>query len=172
VFVLHDIFQTPFDSIAETVGRPAATCRQLARRARLKIQQEHSRASLPVDVRRHRLVADRFIEAASTGDIAALIPVLDPEIWGLADLGPHDRRTGIINRGSKTVSRNLLRWFGPKTTLVCNPIGDHSEVLAFLDRRLFAVLQLTIIDDLVRSIRVVVDPEQLDVVEAQLSGRA
>ena len=44
VFVLHDIFQMPFDTIAESVGRPAPTCRQLARRARLKIRSERARA--------------------------------------------------------------------------------------------------------------------------------
>jgi RNA polymerase sigma-70 factor (ECF subfamily) len=55
VFVLHDIFQTPFDSIAETVGKPAATCRQLARRARVKLQEEHARVAGEVDVAQHRL---------------------------------------------------------------------------------------------------------------------
>jgi RNA polymerase sigma-70 factor (ECF subfamily) len=161
VFVLHDIFQTPFDSIAETVGRPVATCRQLARRARLKIQGNHAVPTGDVDVARHRLVADRFIEALSKGDISALVPLLDPDVWGDADLGPLDRRTGVTNRGWKKVSRNLLRWFGPHTTLVCNPIGDHSEVLAFVERRLYAVIQLTVSDELVKRIHVLADPQKL-----------
>jgi RNA polymerase sigma-70 factor (ECF subfamily) len=167
VFVLHDIFQTPFDSIAETVGRPAATCRQLARRARLKIQQEHAGTAKEVDVAQHRLVAERFIQACSIGDVSALVPLLDPNVWGDADLGPLDRRTGVANHGSTKVSRNLLRWFGPATTLVCNPIGDHSEVLAFVERRLYAVIQLTVDDELVKHIHVIADPQKLEVIGSQ-----
>jgi RNA polymerase sigma-70 factor, ECF subfamily len=164
VFVLHDIFGTPFDSIAETLGRPAATCRQLARRARLKIQQEHARTASEVDrlpSAQYRLVAERFMQACSIGDVSALVPLLDPDVWGDADLGPLDRRTGVANYGSTKVSRNLLRWFGPATTLVCNPIGDHSEVLAFVERRLYAVIQLTVSDELVKRIHVLADPQKL-----------
>jgi RNA polymerase sigma-70 factor (ECF subfamily) len=164
VFVLHDIFQTPFDRIAQTVGRPAASCRQLARRARLKIQQEHSQVAGAVDVAQHRLVAERFIHACSIGDVSALVPLLDPDIWGDADLGPLDLRSGATSRGSTQVSRNLLRWFGPETTLVCNPISDHSEVLAFVERKLYAVIQLTVEDDFVRRIHVIADPEKLDAI--------
>jgi RNA polymerase sigma-70 factor, ECF subfamily len=164
VFVLHDIFQTPFDSIAETVGRPAATCRQLARRARLKIEAEHARVPGEVDVAQHRLVADRFIQACSMGDLSALVPLLDPEVWGDADLGPLDRRTGAVSHGSMKVSRSLLHWFGPATTLVCNPIGDHSEVLAFVERRLYAVIQLTVSDQLVKRIHVIADPHKLEII--------
>jgi RNA polymerase sigma-70 factor (ECF subfamily) len=73
----------------------------------------------------------------------------------------------VVNRGSTRVSRNLLRWFGPATTLVCNPIGDHSEVLAFVERRLYAVIQLTVADELVKRIHVIADPQQLEVIGSQ-----
>ncbi len=169
VFVLHDIFRTPFDNIAETVGRPAATCRQLARRARAKIHEQRATVAGAVDVAQHRLVAERFIQACSLGDVSALVPVLDPDVWGEADLGPHDRRGGR-RRGATKVARNLLRWFRPTTALVCNPIGDHSEILAFEDRRLYAVLQLTVEDELVQRIHVIVDPAKLAVIAAQLSA--
>jgi RNA polymerase sigma-70 factor, ECF subfamily len=169
VFVLHDIFRTPFDSIAETVGRPTATCRQLARRARAKIQEQRDTVAGRVDVAQHRLVAERFIQACSLGDVSALVTVLDPDVWGEADLGPHDRRGGR-RRGATKVSHNLLRWFRPTTALVCNPIGDHSEILAFEDRQLYAVLQLTVEDELVKRIHVIVDPAKLAVIAAQLSA--
>jgi RNA polymerase sigma-70 factor (ECF subfamily) len=172
VFVLHDVFQTPFDSIAETVGRPVATCRQLARRARLKIQAEQARSAGTVDATQDRLVAERFIQAASLGDVSALVQLLDPDVWGDADLGPLDRRTGVANHGYRKVSRNLLRWFGPSTTLVCNPVGDPGEVLAFVDRQLYAVIQLTIDDDLVKRLHVIADPAQLDVIGRQFLADA
>jgi RNA polymerase sigma-70 factor, ECF subfamily len=170
VFVLHDIFRTPFGDIAQTVGRPAATCRQLARRARAKIHEGAARVAGPVDVAEHRRVADRFIEACSLGDIATLVSVLDPEVWGEADLGPHDRRAGARS-GAGPVARNLLYWFRPTIALVCNPIGDHSEILAFEGRKLYAVIQFTVADEVIKGIHVVVDPAKLEVIETRLSAR-
>jgi RNA polymerase sigma-70 factor (ECF subfamily) len=170
VFVLHDIFQTPFDSIAATVGRPAATCRQLARRARLKVAAVGSSDATPVDVVQHRVVADQFIDALSRGDIDALVPLLDPDVWGEADMGPLDPRTGTVNRGFRKVSRNLLRWFGPATTLVSDPFGDHTEVRAFVDRRLYAVIYLTIADGLVQQLHVTVDPAKLEALHCPRRG--
>jgi RNA polymerase sigma-70 factor, ECF subfamily len=162
VFVLHDIFQTPFDSIATTVGRPAATCRQLARRARLKVAGAVATDSGDVDVAAHRAVADQFIEAVSRGDIDALVPLLDPDVWGDADMGPLDPRTGKVNRGFRKVSRNLLRWFGPHTTLVSDPFGDRTEVRAFVDRRLYATIHLTVEDGKVARLHVMADPAKLE----------
>lgn len=162
VFVLHDIFQTPFDSIATTVGRPVATCRQLARRARLKIARDAGSASLDVDVTQHRLVVDRFIDAVSHGDIDALVPLLDPDVWGDADMGLLDPRSGIVNHGFRKVSRNLMRWFGASATLVSDPFGDQTQVLAFVDRRLYAVIYLTVADGLVQRLHVIADPAKLE----------
>jgi RNA polymerase sigma-70 factor (ECF subfamily) len=161
VFVLHDIFQTPFDSIAATVGRPVASCRQLARRARLKIASDVGVASQNVDAAQHRLVVDQFIDAVSRGDIDALVPLLDPEVWGDADMGPMDPRSGVVNHGYRKVSRNLLRWLGVKT-LVSDPFGDQNQVLAFVDRRLYAVIYLTVADGVVQRLHVIADPAKLE----------
>ena len=70
-FVLHDVFGLPFDSIAETVGRPVGTCRQLARRARGKFTGAQPRLS-EVASAEHQLVTEKFITACANGDIAAL----------------------------------------------------------------------------------------------------
>jgi hypothetical protein len=142
----------------------------LARRARAKIHEDDARVAGTVDVAQHRRVADRFIEACSLGDLATLLSVLDPEVWGEADLGPHDRRAGVRS-GARPVARNLLHWFRPTIALVCNPISDHSEILAFKDRQLYAVLQFTVADELIKGIHVVVDPARLEVIETQLSAR-
>jgi RNA polymerase sigma-70 factor (ECF subfamily) len=162
VFVLHDIFQTPFDTIATTVGRPVATCRQLARRARLKIARDVGTAPHDIDAAQHRLVVDRFIGAVSHGDIDALVPLLDPDVWGDADMGLLDPRTGVVNRGFRKVSRNLMRWFGTTTTLVSDPFSDQAEVRAFVDRRLYAIIYLTIADGAVQRFHVIADPAKLE----------
>lgn len=166
VFVLHDIFQTPFDSIADTVGRPVATCRQLARRARLKIASDIG-VSQDVDVTQHRLVVDQFIDAVSHGDIDALVPLLDPDVWGDADMGSLDPRSGVVNHGFRKVSRNLIRWLGA-TTLVSDPFGDQTQVLAFVDRRIYAVISLTVADGLVQRLHVIADPAKLESMSALL----
>ncbi|MDT4891511.1 MAG: polymerase sigma-70 factor, subfamily [Pseudonocardiales bacterium] len=157
VFVLHDVFSTPFEQIAETVGRSAATCRQLARRARQKVQQGGVPTSGAADLRQ-RQVVDRFIEACATGDVAALVLLLDPDAWGTADMGPQDPRSGVVNRGRDRVARTLLFWFGRNSTLVTDPARDEREILAFDDREFTAVIRLDVVGDLIRSVSVTVDP--------------
>jgi RNA polymerase sigma-70 factor (ECF subfamily) len=157
-FVLHDVFRVPFDEIATTVGRPPATCRQLARRARTKI-----RAAAPitgaVDDDEHHLVTERFIAACADGDLGALTAVLAPDVWGvgtvLADPPPPQQ----VNHGRLDVATNLLRYL-TGATLVNGPVGPP-VALAFRDRRLFAVVVLTISDGLVAKIEATADPSAL-----------
>jgi RNA polymerase sigma-70 factor, ECF subfamily len=171
VFVLHDIFQMPFDGIAETVGRPAATCRQLARRARIKIAaQTHWSDPATVGLAEQRLVTERFIQACSSGDLTALLEVLDPDVWGDADLGEFHPRRGSVARGRDQVAGNLMLYYhGSKSTLVWNPIGGQGAVLAFIDNELWAVILLTIADNSVKRIHAVVDPRKIEIFRAQLT---
>ena len=155
-FVLHDVFGVPFDTIAETVGRPVGTCRQLARRARAKITAAQPKLT-EVASAEHQLVTEKFITACANGDIAALTAVLDPAVWGvgtvLADPAPPPQ----INHGPHAVATNLLRYIGPDVTLVSGPAGQPA-VLAFAERRLFAAIVLTIRGQLVTKIEAVADP--------------
>lgn len=157
VFVLHDIFQMPFGTVAESVGKPAPTCRQLARRARMKIQSEQARGTVEVDTPEHRLVAKQFIQACSDGDLSGLLQVLDPNVSGEVDLGPHDARSGQVFTGSKPVARNLLRYVATMT-LVSNPIGGRTVVLGFIGSRLSAVVHLTVEDQVIKKVHVVAGP--------------
>ena len=88
-------------------------------------------------------MAEQFIQACQNGDMAALVQVLDPAVWGDIDLGPLDRRNGQGARGQRGVSANLLRYFGP-ATLVSYPVGGHPTVLAFVGQKLWAVILLTV----------------------------
>jgi RNA polymerase sigma-70 factor (ECF subfamily) len=158
-FVLHDVFQIPFDEIAETVGRPVATCRQLARRARGKVATAAPRLN-EVSTAEHHLVTDRFITACANGDLTALAAVLDPAVWGvgtvLADPAPPPQ----VNRGPHDVAVNLLRYIGPGVTVVAGPAGEP-VLLAYSHRRLFAVLVLTIRNGLIVKIEATADPSVL-----------
>src|SRR2546422_482952 len=82
-FVLHDMFDLPFDEIAPIVGRSATAARQLASRARRRVQ---GAATVPdADLRRQREVVDAFLAASRGGDFDALLAVLDPDVVLRAD---------------------------------------------------------------------------------------
>lgn len=166
-FVLHDVFAVPFDEIADTVGRPAGTCRQLARRARAKFADA---AALPADVTatEHRLVTEKFIAACATGDVRALTALLDPTVWGVGTIladptlpqvpGRAQRReVRQVNHGPDDVAMNLLRYLGPGATLVGAPVGGP-VLLAFAERRLFAIVVLSVRDGRVIKIEATADP--------------
>jgi RNA polymerase sigma-70 factor (ECF subfamily) len=76
-FVMHDLFGVPFDEIAEIVGRSPAATRQLASRARRRVQGAEP---APGDVARQRTVAAAFLAAARDGDFDALLAALDPDV--------------------------------------------------------------------------------------------
>jgi RNA polymerase sigma-70 factor, ECF subfamily len=155
-FVLHDVFQVPFDEIAETVGRPAGTCRQLARRARAKFAAAAPRSSDVVDAQ-HRVVTEKFITACATGDLDALTAVLDPTVWGAGTIVGADAPPAQVNHGPDDVGRNLLRYLGHGATLVSGPVSEP-VLLAYFEGTLFAVIVLTITDGLVTTIEASVDP--------------
>ena len=168
VFVLHDIFQVPFDTVAQTVGRPTATCRQLARRARQKIEESQGGARFDVAAVEHRLVTEKFIAACAGGDLDALLAVLAPDAWGDVDLGPGDPRARGIVHGAERVARNLLRFWGPHATLVSHPVGGEPALLGFIDRRLAGVLVFTMRGEQIQGVHVIGDPRQLSFVTSQL----
>src|SRR5215470_4255345 len=167
VFVLHDIFKTPFDTIAQTVGRSAPACRQLARRARRKIQDDSAPDRFDVGHSEHRLVTEKFVAACATGDLEGLMKVLDPDVWGYVDLGP-GASAPAANVGSATVARNLLSYWGG-ATLVSHPVNGQPAVLAFVERELRAVLVFTLRADLISSVQVIADPRKLSFLRIQLS---
>ena len=155
-FVLHDVFAVPFDEIAETVGRPVGTCRQLARRARAKFAVAQPKPGA-VPVAEQQLVTEKFITACSNGDLQALAEVLDPTVWGVGTVLTDPPLPPQINHGPHDVAVNLLRYLGPGVTVVSGPAGQPA-LLAFAERRLFAVIVLTIGENLVTKIEATADP--------------
>jgi RNA polymerase sigma-70 factor, ECF subfamily len=163
-FVLHDVFGMPFDAIAETVGRPVGTCRQLARRARTKFAMAQPKPS-DISTAEHQLVTEKFVTACANGDLQALAAVLDPTVWGVGTLLVDPAPPPQINHGQHDVAVNLLRYLGPGVTVVSGPAGQP-VLLAFANRRLFAVIVLTIRGELVAKIEATVDPSaRMDTIE-------
>ncbi len=84
-FVLHDLFAVPFEEIAPIVGRSPTAARQLASRARRRVQG--ASPARDADQARQRVVVDAFLSASRGGDFAALLAVLDPNVVLRADDG-------------------------------------------------------------------------------------
>jgi RNA polymerase sigma-70 factor (ECF subfamily) len=168
VFVLHDIFQMPFPAIAETVGRAAPACRQLARRARQKIAAGQDGARFDIASAEHRAVTEKFIVACANGDLSGLLEVLAPDAWGEVDLGPGVPAPGV-QHGAERIARNLLQVWGPDATLVSHPLGGQPALLAFYGRRLSGVLVFTLRDGLIQAIHVIGDPLKLSWFSAQMA---
>jgi RNA polymerase sigma-70 factor, ECF subfamily len=161
VFVLHDIFGMPFDTVSETVGRTPATCRQIARRARQKIEDTEGSSRLEVSSTESRLVTDRFIAACAGGDLEGLLEVLDPDVSGDADIFPR------VAVGAHDVARNVLFYWGRKATLVSQSVDGNPALLAFIDRRLEGVLALTVGGEQITKIHLMMDPAKLEFLRSQ-----
>src|ERR1700745_1103228 len=104
-FVLHDVFAVPFDDIANIMDRTPQSARQLATRARRRVQA----APQPDrDLARQRRVVDAFLAAARGGDFEALLQVLDPDVVFRMDLGPVSRLAHRPLAGAGPVARQVL----------------------------------------------------------------
>src|SRR6266511_3516491 len=107
-FVLHDMFQFPFEEIAPIVGRSPAAVRQLASRARRRVMGAATPAP-DTDLARQRQVADAFFQAARGGDFEALVALLDPDVVMRADAG----------------ARRPARWHWHHHCLRLRPVGAY-----------------------------------------------
>jgi len=106
-FVLHDMFAVPFDEIASIVGRTPTATRQLASRARRRVQG--AAPSTEPDVSRQRVVVDAFLAASRAGDFDALVAVLDPDVVFRVDRGRLTvPGTPSVVRGAEDVARQIL----------------------------------------------------------------
>jgi RNA polymerase sigma factor (sigma-70 family) len=105
-FVLHDMFAVAFDEIATILGRSEAAVRQLASRARRRVQGATPRTD--PDLREQRRVVDAFLAASRNGDFDALLEVLDPDVVFRIDTGRRGDASPVVG-AEKVASRVLAR---------------------------------------------------------------
>ena len=124
-FVLHDVFGVPFDEIATIVGRSPVAARQLASRARRRVQG--TAAAPAADSARQREIVQAFLAAARTGDFSALLALLDPDVVLRADRTVATRRRAQLAdevRGATAVARTFSgRAQGVQPALVDGAVG-------------------------------------------------
>jgi RNA polymerase sigma factor (sigma-70 family) len=158
-FVLHDVFGMPFDEIASIVDRSAVAARQLASRARRRVQGRATTAD--ADLGQQRRVVDAFMAAARDGDFEALVAVLDPDIVLRADGGALTGASRVV-RGARAVAAQAATFskIGLSNQLVLVN-GQLGFVSRRQDGRLFSVLGFTIGGGKVVEIDILADPERL-----------
>ena len=158
-FVLHDMFAVPFDDIAEVVGRSPAAARQLASRARRRVQ---GRPVPDPDLDRQREVVEAFFAASRDGDFEALVAVLDPDVVLVADGGEARPDITRILRGAHRVASEafLFRSLSPyvRPALVNGAAG----VVVAPEGKPFAVMGFTVVDGRIVEIDAIGDPDRLE----------
>jgi len=155
-FVLHDMFGVPFDAIAPIVERSPQATRQLASRARRRVQGE--RIEPDPDLSRQRAVVDAFMAAAREGDFDALVAVLAPDAVLRVDFGG-----GVTQelRGAEAIARQARAF--SRLDLVIRPALVNGAVGAVTSRdgRPFSVGAVTVRDGLILELDFLADPERL-----------
>jgi RNA polymerase sigma-70 factor (ECF subfamily) len=159
-FVLHDMFDLPFEEIAPIVGRSPTAARQLASRARRRVRG--SAKTSETDVASHRKVVDAFLAAARSGDVAGLLAVLDPDVVLHADRAAV-RLGGVAElSGAEAVAANFKgKAQQARAALVDGALG----VVVAPQGRLLLVLNLTFAGDRIAAIDVVADPDRLEALD-------
>lgn len=159
-FVLHDVFGVPFAEIAETVGRTPDAARQLASQARRRV---HERRAGVASREEHDAVARAFAAATATGDLAALVAVLDPDVVLRADGGGHVSAARRPVIGADRVARFLLGLphLLPEAQVEPTVTADGMAFLVTVDGRADAVLSLAVAGDRVTDVYIVRNPDKL-----------
>jgi RNA polymerase sigma-70 factor (ECF subfamily) len=157
-FVLHDMFAVPFDEIAEMVDRSPDATRQLASRARRRVQG----ATVPdTDVVRQREVVDAFFAAARGGDFDALVAVLDPDVVLRSDGGAARPSVSVVVRGAAAVAGRAISFSLPGASLRPVLVNGAAGVVVVVDGEPISVMGFTVAAGRVSEIDVLADPERL-----------
>jgi RNA polymerase sigma factor (sigma-70 family) len=153
-FVLHDVFEVPFDAIAAILGRSTAASKMLASRARARL-----RLGAPVSSARAaaRDVVDAFLAAAGRGDVAGLLAVLAPGVE-LRVQGPEG---AIVVRGAGEVAARATTFARPDALAHPALVDGVPGVLITVGGRPATVLAFTVADGAITAIRALTAPAQL-----------
>ncbi|MFJ6380200.1 sigma-70 family RNA polymerase sigma factor [Kitasatospora sp. NPDC092039] len=156
-FVLHDMFEVPFDGIAEVLGRTSASTRQLASRARRRVQGATPAADS--DNARKREVVEAFLSAARGGDFDALLTVLDPDVVARSDGGT--LVPSALSRGAADVAAQAIAFarFAADGRLVL--VNGSPGVVSFAGGRPLSVMSFTIHAGRVTAMDILTDPTRL-----------
>lgn len=159
-FVLHDMFDLPFDEIARIVGRSPASARQLASRARRRVQgvPTASRA----DLARQREVIEAFISATRAGDFGAMLKVLDPDVVRRVDVVTLPGASREV-RGAQIVAKGALAGarYARSSQIALALVNGHVGIVAASHRRLSMAITFTTKGERIVEIDIIASPVRL-----------
>jgi RNA polymerase sigma factor (sigma-70 family) len=158
-FVLHDVFGVPFDEIAPVVDRTPEAARQLAARARRRVQD----APKPdPDLARQREVVGAFLTAARGGDMRGLLEVLDPDVVFRADVGVAVAGPAFPVVGARAVAERVLQT-APRFASYATPaiVNGQAGAVFAPDGRPVGVIGFTIVNGQIVAIDLIADPGKL-----------
>jgi RNA polymerase sigma-70 factor, ECF subfamily len=159
-FVLHDMFAVPFDEIAPIVGRSPSATRQLARRARRRVQ---GASKVPdADPTSQREVVDAFLAAARGGDLDALLAVLDPDVVVRADRGAVPAGASRELRGARAVAEQALTFSRLAHSARAALVNGVAGIVSWLPNgQPFSVMGFTVRRQRIVEIDILADPARL-----------
>src|SRR2546421_5383887 len=157
-FVLHDMFAVPFDEIASILDRSEAATRQLASRARRRVQGATPRTD--PDLREQRRVVDAFLAASRAGDFEALVKVLDPDVVFRVDTGRRGARMPVT--GAAEVAETILAR-GARFAPHARPaiVNGNAGVIVVPGKKPIAVVSFSVVGGRIVEIDLVADPAKL-----------
>jgi RNA polymerase sigma factor (sigma-70 family) len=168
-FVLHDMFELPFEEIAPMVGRSPAAARQLASRARRRVKGAEIPAPDP-DLARQRDVVDAFFLAARGGDFDTLVALLDPDVVLRADFGARRPAASTVIHGAAAVAGQALMGALPAAHLHPALVNGAAGVVVTVGGRPFAVLGFTVAEGKIVEVDAIADPERVRRIAAAVLG--
>jgi RNA polymerase sigma factor (sigma-70 family) len=169
-FVLHDMFDLPFDEIAPVVGRTPVAARQLASRARRRVHGADTRAP-DRDVSRQREVVDAFFLAAREGEFDALVAVLDPAVVLRIDTGPRHAAASMSISGARSVARQALTGLCAllqRSDLLPALVNGAAGVVVARAGRPVTVIGFTVSGGKIVAIDAIADPDRVPGIAAPL----
>jgi RNA polymerase sigma factor (sigma-70 family) len=158
-FVMHDMFDLPYDQIGPIVGRSPTAARQLASRARHRVQ---AAAAVPdADLARQREIVDAFFAASHAGDFDALLAVLDPDVVLHGDVGAAPVGASRTVRGAQAVAAEALTFSRFAPFALPALVNGAAGVVVTPRGRPFAVMGFTVARGKIVEIDILADPARL-----------
>lgn len=174
VFVLREVFDVPYDEIADAVGKSPAAVRQIAHRAKAHVSARRPR--MPVVRSEHEQVVDRLVQAMNTGDLQGLMDVLAPDVVSVADGGGKARgaaRRPIV--GADRLARYLVGGMSKAEGMlraVVASVNGQPGIRMELNGRLMGVASITVEYGRVTRVYSIANPDKLGRVDEEtLLGR-
>jgi RNA polymerase sigma factor (sigma-70 family) len=159
-FVLHDIFDMPFEKIASIVEKSPDATRQLASRARRRVRDRNALLDdEPAVIDTHRSVVAAFLAAAQDGDYDRLVAVLDPEVVLRNDPGPS--RVAHEIRGAEKVARGAKAYSRPGLERRLVLVNGIAGIVGIQDGIPISVMAVTVRDGMIVELNILDDPERI-----------